>query len=195
MAEPQWGYGGEGGAMLLLDSDEADCLLNLTGAFGAHLRGLSLQGRRETKKAVHGVFLNNAQRYSPHEDAITIDDCKIDRFSGHGVHLLRIWVFLLRRNILMADKGCGVQITDWDGFVMNNQFSGNGSHGFGCEEVGATVMFTANRVVRNGGYGEDRPKETPPVHQEVNPGQPLHHQLGNQARSAMPFCGCPARRA
>src|SRR5262249_15348322 len=34
LAEPQWGYRGDGGSMLLLDSDEADCLLNITGAFG-----------------------------------------------------------------------------------------------------------------------------------------------------------------
>jgi hypothetical protein len=139
--------------MLLLDSDEADCVLNITGAFGAHLRGLLLRGRREAKKVIHGVFLNNAEKYSPQEDGIVIDDCKIERFSGHGVHLLRIWLFIIRHSILQGNKGCGVQITGWDGFVTDNQFSGNGSHGFACESVGATVMFTANRVEWNGGYG------------------------------------------
>ena len=51
LAEPQWGYRGEAGAMLVLDSDEADCLLNITGAFGVHLRGLFLQGRRERQES------------------------------------------------------------------------------------------------------------------------------------------------
>ena len=153
LAEPQWGYRGDGGAMLLLDSEEADCLLDITGAFGVHLRGLFLRGRRGAEKPIHGVFLNNAQKYSPQEDAIVIDDCKIERFSGHGVHLLRIWLFILRHSIVQANKGCGVQITGWDGFVTDNQFSGNGSHGFACESVGATVMFTANRVEWNHGYG------------------------------------------
>jgi hypothetical protein len=153
LAEPQWGYRGDAGAMLLLDSDEADCVLNITGAFGVHLHGLFLQGRREAKKAIHGVFLNNAQKYSPKEDAIVIDDCKIERFSGHGVHLLRIWLFIIRHSIMQGNKGCGVQITGWDGFVTDNQFSGNGSHGFACDSVGATVMFTANRVEWNKGYG------------------------------------------
>ncbi len=74
--------------MLLLDSEEADCLLNITGAFGVHLRGLFLQGRRGTQKPIHGVFLNNPEKYSPQEDSIVIDDCKIQGFSGHGVHLL-----------------------------------------------------------------------------------------------------------
>ncbi|MGO8679242.1 MAG: right-handed parallel beta-helix repeat-containing protein [Limisphaerales bacterium] len=153
LAEPQWGYSGEGGAMLVLDSDEADCLLNITGAYGVHLHGLFLRGRREARKAIHGVFLNNDQKYSPHEDAIVIDDCKVERFSGHGVHLLRIWVFIIRHSIFQGNRGCGVQITGWDGFVTDNQFSGNGSHGFACESVGATVMFTANRVEWNQGYG------------------------------------------
>src|SRR6516162_2303386 len=59
LAEPQWGYRGDAGAMLLLDSDDADCLLNITGAFGVHLHGLFLQGRRQADKPIHGVFLNN----------------------------------------------------------------------------------------------------------------------------------------
>ena len=82
--------------MLLLDSEEADCLLNITGAFGVHLRGLFLQGRRGAEKPIHGVLLNNAEMYSPQEDSIVIDDCKIAGFSGHGVHLLRIWLSVPR---------------------------------------------------------------------------------------------------
>ena len=153
VTEPQWGYRGDAGAMLILDSDEADCVLNITGAFGVHLRGLFLQGRRGAKKAIHGVFLNNVEKYSPREDAIVIDECKIEGFSGHGVHLLRIWLFIIRHSIMQGNKECGVQITGWDGFVTDNQFSGNGSHGFACDSVGATVMFTANRVEWNQGYG------------------------------------------
>ncbi|HOW64391.1 MAG TPA: right-handed parallel beta-helix repeat-containing protein [Candidatus Paceibacterota bacterium] len=153
LAEPQWGYRGDAGAMLLLDSDQADCLLNITGAFGVHLRGLFLQGNREAKKVIHGVFLNNAEKYSPKEDAIVIDDCKIERFSGNGVYLLRIWLFIIRHSIMQGNKGCGIEITGWDGFVTDNQLSGNGSHGFACNSVGATVMFTANRVEWNRGYG------------------------------------------
>jgi len=153
LAEPQWSYRGDAGAMLVLDSSEADCLLNITGAFGAHLHGLFLRGKKEAKKAIHGVFLNNAEKYSPQEDSIVIDDCKVERFSGNGVHLLRIWLFIIRHSIFQSNAGCGVQITGWDGFVTDNQFSGNGSHGFGCEGVGSTVMFTANRVEWNRGYG------------------------------------------
>ncbi|MDD2597767.1 MAG: glycosyl hydrolase family 28-related protein [Kiritimatiellae bacterium] len=153
LAEPQWGYRGDAGAMLILDSEEAECVLNITGAYGVHLRGLFLQGLQDAKKAIHGIFLNNVEKYSPQEDAIVIDDCKVEKFSGHGVNLLRIWLFIIRHSILQRNKGCGVQITGWDGFVTDNQFSGNKSHGFGCEGVGSTVMFTANRVEWNEGCG------------------------------------------
>lgn len=153
LAEPQWGYRGDGGAMLFLDSDDASCVLDVTGAFGAHLRGLFLRGRRGVSKPIHGVFLNNPEKYSPQEDSVVIDDCKVEGFSGHGVHLLRIWLFIARHSLFQGNKGCGMQITGWDGFVTDNQFSGNGSHGFACESVGATVMFTANRVEWNQGYG------------------------------------------
>ncbi len=153
LAEPQWSYRGDAGAMLILDSEDADCVLNITGAFGVHLRGLFLQGKRTAKKAIHGIFLNNPEKYSTQEDSIVIDDCKVERFSGHGVHLLRIWLFIIRHSIMQDNKGCGIQITGWDGFVTDNQLSGNGSHGFGCEGVGSTVMFTANRVEWNRGYG------------------------------------------
>ncbi len=104
-------------------------------------------------KPIHGVYLNNAQRPSPQETCIVIDDCKIEQFSGHGVNLWRIWLFIIRHSIFMGNKGCGVQINGYDGFVTDNQFAGNGSHGFGCETDGDTVMFTANRVEWNRGYG------------------------------------------
>ena len=153
MSEPQWGYRGDAGAMLVLDSDEADCVLNITGAFGVHLKGLHIVGKKAARKKIHGVFLNNDKEYSKKEDSIVIDDCKIASFSGHGVYLLRIWLFIIRHSIMQGNAGCGVCIQGWDGFVTDNQFSGNRMHGFGCENVGATVMFTANRVEWNGSYG------------------------------------------
>ena len=68
MSEPQWGYRGDAGAMLVLDSDEADCVLNITGAFGVHLKGLHIVGKKAAKKKIHGVFLNNDKEYSKKED-------------------------------------------------------------------------------------------------------------------------------
>lgn len=153
LAEPQWAYRGDGGAILQLDSTDTDCLLDITGAFGVHLRGLFLKGKRDAVRPIHGIFLNNATGYSKQEDSIVIDDCKVQGFSGHGLRLLRCWLFIVRHSYFAGNAGCGALLTGWDGFVTDNQFSGNGSHGFGTESSGSTVMFTANRVEWNGGYG------------------------------------------
>ena len=156
LADPVWIYHTEQvGAVLLLDSDECDCLLDITGAFAVHIRGLLLDGSRfkGSQKKIHGIFLNNPTKFSPKEDTIVIDDTKVQNFSGHGIYLLRIWLFIIRHSQSMGNVGSGIQIFGWDGFVTDNQLSGNGGHGFGTEACGATVMFTANRVEWNRGYG------------------------------------------
>lgn len=154
-AEPSWGYRKteRAGATLLLDDERADCLLDVTGAFGLHVYGLSLHGIRGAEKPVHGIFLNNAEKWSPQEDMITLDDVNVRGFSGHGVYLRRVWLFIVRHGCFCGNGGDGIRIRGWDGFVTDNQFSANGGDGFGCEDVGSTVMFTANRVEWNRGCG------------------------------------------
>lgn len=151
---PQWIFKGEErGAVLKLESEKADCLLNITGAFGVRICGLTLDSIRTAKKEIHGIYLNNEKKYSKIEDTAVIDDTKVQHFSGHGIYLKRIWLFIVRHSQCFHNMGCGMAITGWDGFVTDNQFSGNGSHGFGCIGNGSTVMFTANRVEWNRGYG------------------------------------------
>lgn len=154
LADPVWIFHCEHvGAVLELDDPAAKCLLNVTGAFGVRVRGLVLAGIRKTPKPVHGILLDNAEKWSRKEDTFVFDDVKVMEFSGHGIYLNRIWLFIIRHSQCMANGGDGVCIRGWDGFVTDNQFSANGGNGFGCEEVGATVMFTANRVEWNRGYG------------------------------------------
>lgn len=156
LGDPAWIFKADCvGAVLELDAEDCDCLLDITGAFGVRVRGMMLSGARYRKSArpIHGIFLNNREAFSKKEDSIVIDDCKIAEFSGHGIYLLRIWLFIIRHSHCYGNGGSGVQIYGWDGFVTDNQLSGNGGHGFGCETCGATVMFTANRVEWNRGYG------------------------------------------
>lgn len=156
LGDPAWIFRGDHvGAVLLLDSQDTDCLLDITGAFGVRVRGLMLSGQpfKDAQRPIHGIYLNNEEKFSPKEDTIVIDDCKIEFFSGHGIYLKRIWLFIIRHSQCFANGGSGIQIYGWDGFVTDNQLSGNGGHGMGCETCGATVMFTANRVEWNRGYG------------------------------------------
>lgn len=152
-AEPQWIFKGERhGAVLRLNSEDADCLLDITDAYGVRIRGLTLDGIRRAKRQIHGIYLNNA-KFSKKENTVVIDDVKVQHFSGHGIYLQRVWLFIVRHSQCFTNVGCGMMIIGWDGFVLDNQFSGNDSHGFGCVGIGGAVMFTANRVEWNRGYG------------------------------------------
>jgi hypothetical protein len=153
LAEPQWAYGPYAGAVLTIDSEDADCVLNISEAYGCHIRGVFLRGNSNAKKIQHGIFHNHPVEFTKRENSPVIDEVSIRQFSGHGVYLLRIWLFIIRHSIFMSNKGHGVCIHGWDGFVTDNQFSDNGKSGFASEVVGSTVMFTANRVEWNREYG------------------------------------------
>ncbi len=154
LGDPSWIFRCEKkGAVLELDSAEADCLLDITGAYGCRVRGMVLSGIPDAGKPIHGIYLNNTEAWSPKEDTVVIDDTKVMYFSGHGVFFKRVWLFIVRHSQFMSNKGDGIRLLGWDGFVTDNQFSANGGNGFGCDSCGATVMFTANRVEWNKGYG------------------------------------------
>ena len=154
LAEPQWAYSPDAGAVLTIDSEDADCVLNISEAYGCHIRGIFLRGNRRAAKIQHGIFLNHATEFTARENSPVIDEVSINQFSGHGIYLLRIWLFIIRHSILKGNAGHGVCIRGWDGFVTDNQFAGNGKCGFATEEgSGDTVMFTANRVEWNREYG------------------------------------------
>ena len=153
LSEPQWAYGPDAGAVLIIDSEDADCVLNISEAYGCHIRGMFLRGNRRAQKIQHGIFQNHATAYTERENSPVIDEVSIHNFSGHGVYLLRIWLFIIRHSIFKMNRGHGVCICGWDGFVTDNQFSANGKSGFATEESGSTVMFTANRVEWNNEYG------------------------------------------
>ena len=154
LADPVWIFHTEKrGSVLQLDDEDADCLIDITGAFGVRIHGLVVCGIPSAKKEIHGIYLNNTEKWSEKEDTIVIDDTKVMNFSGHGVFFRRVWLFIVRHSHFMSNKGDGIRMLGWDGFVTDNQFSGNGGNGFGCDDCGATVMFTANRVEWNRGYG------------------------------------------
>ena len=156
LAEPQWGYRGMAGAVLLLESEDADCVVDITGSFGGRVCGLYIRGLGKKAKISHGIYLNN-DKYSPKEDSCVIEDCRVENFSGDGVYLKRVWLFIVRRNIFMGNGGAGIRVQGWDGFVSDNQLSANSSGGFVGDTTVATVMFTANRVEWNGSFGLDIP--------------------------------------
>ena len=153
LAEPQWAYGPDGGAVLSIDSDDADCVLDITEGCGCHIRGIFLRGNKRASKVQHGILQNNSI-WTKHLNAPVIDEVSINTFSGNGIYLIRARLLIIRHSIFFDNAGHGVSLRDGgDGFVMDNQFSGNGKCGFATEIFGASIMFTANRVEWNHEYG------------------------------------------
>jgi hypothetical protein len=133
--------------VLRLLDENATCLLNITDAFGVTIDGLSLEGGR-LGKGVHGIFLNKKD-YGKQEDAFRIERSRVASFSGDGVHLSRAWCFTIRSCMIGRNAGDGVLLRGWDGFLLDNWFSGNQGAGFAARDENASCTFTGNRIEWN----------------------------------------------
>ena len=145
---PGWNYSFGGGSVLRLLGTDSECLLDLTEARGAKLQGLSLDGAGLGAN-IHGIATKRTG-YGKHEDSFRIDTCQVARFSGSGMNLNKVWAFSVRHCEMMANGGDGMTLHGWDGFLLDNWFSGNKKAGFAAREENASVTFTANRIEWNG---------------------------------------------
>ncbi|MGO8718413.1 MAG: right-handed parallel beta-helix repeat-containing protein [Acidobacteriaceae bacterium] len=144
---PAWNYSGPGGSVLRLANGDSTCLLNLTAARGATIEGLALDGRGLGRN-VHGIFVDRS-KYAKHEDSFRIDQCQVAHFSGDGACLMCVWCFSVRHSMFGYNGGDGLNLRGWDGFLLDNWFSGNGRAGFAARQENASVTFTGNRVEWN----------------------------------------------
>ena len=148
-----WSFRSYGASEWILRDASDGCMLDITGAYGASIEGMSLNGRGLGEN-VHGVFLH-WEKYNGgnQEDTPTIDDCRIGNFSGDGVHLSHIWCFSVRHSMLCHNRGAGLMIDGWDGFLIDNWFSGNRHGGIYAAPLVASITATGNRVEWNGFAG------------------------------------------
>jgi len=144
---PAWDYHDGFGSVLRLNDEHAGCLLNITGAFGATVDGLALQGGKLGKN-VHGIWLNKPD-YGKQEDTFRIERSQIANFTGDGVRLTRAWCFSIRHCMIAYNGGDGISLRGWDGFLLDNWLSGNTGAGFAAREENASCTFTANRIEWN----------------------------------------------
>jgi hypothetical protein len=145
---PAWNYSNGGGSVLKLAGAQSSCLLNLTDARGATIDGLSLEGGN-LGKGIHGI-LTNRTKWGEHEDGFRIERCQVTRFSGDGAHLDCVWCFSVRHCQLAFNHGDGMNMRGWDGFILDNWFSGNDGAGFAARHENASMTFSANRIEWNG---------------------------------------------
>ena len=148
---PAWDYRGPSGSVLRLADEHSGCLLNITGADGITVDGISLDGGG-LGKGIHGVWLNKPD-YGKHEDCFRIERCQVARFSGHGLCLARAWCFSIRHSMIAYSGGDGINLRGWDGFLLDNWLSGNQGAGFAARDENASCTFTGNRIEWNGREG------------------------------------------
>ncbi len=144
---PAWDYEHGFGSVIRLADSRAGSLLNITGAFGATVNGLSLDGGH-LGAGIHGVWLNKPD-YGKQEDTFRIERSQVANFSGDGVRLTRAWCFSIRHSMIAYNAGDGVSLRGWDGFFLDNWLSGNRGAGFAAREENASCTFTGNRIEWN----------------------------------------------
>ncbi|HNR40664.1 MAG TPA: glycosyl hydrolase family 28-related protein [Bacteroidales bacterium] len=143
---PAWSFR-RGMGTIITFNGKGRCLINLTGAFGAYLSGLCLNGKNIGEN-IHGILIDKPD-YGTQEDTPRIDTCRVERFTGDGIRLERIWCFCVRHSHLINNKGCGLRVRGWDGFILDNWFSGNGKAGYGSYDENASNTMTGNRIEWN----------------------------------------------
>ena len=150
--EPKWGYSVSYGANLILDDYSAECLIDITDSKNIHISGLMLNADRKPSSKTHGImFDKKGKPRNSDTDTITIEDCKIRGFGGHGAYLRGVFVLIMRRNMINKNLGSGVECSGCDFYIIDNVFGANGKYGFGGRV--SSGMFTHNRVEWNESYG------------------------------------------
>jgi hypothetical protein len=145
---PAWNYHQGGCSVLRLAGTDSKCLLDLTDARGATIDGLSLEGR-DLGAGIHGI-MTDRNKYE-REDSFRIERCQVNHFTGDGLHLDCIWCFSVRHCQIGFNKGDGMNMRGWDGFIVDNWFSGNHGAGFAARHENASMTFTSNRIEWNEG--------------------------------------------
>lgn len=148
-----WAYRKPGASILTLSNESDDCLIDISDAPGCTISELSLEGNKKGNN-IHGIKLYHAEyNGGGTEDTPTVEDCKIDGFSGDGIHLEHIWCFSVRHCMIGHCFGNGLFIDGWDGFIIDNWFSGNKKAGIGGGKTVNSVTATGNRIEWNGRAG------------------------------------------
>lgn len=153
VGDSAWNFRSLGASALILNDKDADCLLDISGAFGVYINGLSLSGENLGKN-IHGIKLHwEGYNGGAEEDTPTVDDCKVCNFTGDGLHFSHVWCFSVRHSMISSNHGAGLYIDGWDAFIIDNWFTGNGGGGILGSPVVASITCTGNRVEWNGKGG------------------------------------------
>ena len=142
-----------GGSILVLRDAGDECLLDMSEAFGATVKGLTIFGGR-IGKDVHGILTRHATYGGGgQEDCTRIEDCKVEGFTGDGLHYEYYWCITVRHCMIDRNSGFGFFMNGFDAFILDNWFAGNGRGGIGSTHGSSHMTVTGNRIECNSGPG------------------------------------------
>jgi hypothetical protein len=146
-----WAYRTIGGSVLKLNDPNATCMLNITGAPGATINGLSLEGEA-LGEGIHAIYMGPFED-KKEEDTPRIERVHIANFTGDGIRLDPVWCFSVRGCEIIFNRGNALYVRGWDGFILDNWFSGNFGAGYMSDAANASITMTGNRIEwnQNGG--------------------------------------------
>jgi hypothetical protein len=147
-AHPTWSFKKPGGAIIRLIDPTAKAIIDLTGAYGATIDGLNLDGGWNVGENVHGILVDKPD-YGSEEDTPRIERCRIFHCTGDGIHLSRIWCFTVRHCLVINNRGDGLRVRGWDGFLLDNWLTANGKAGYGAYEENSSITMIGNRIEWN----------------------------------------------
>ena len=151
---PAWSFRNDGASVLKLCGDKADCMLDISGAFGCTIHGICMNGAGLGEN-IHGLKLYwDRSNGGGQEDTPTVDDCRIGNFTGDGLHFEHAWCFSVRHSMIYGNGGAGLLIAGWDAFIIDNWFTSNRNGGIRSGGYVASITATGNRVEwnRTGGF-------------------------------------------
>ena len=138
-----------GGSILVLNDENAPCMLDITDAQGCSIFGIALHGEGLGKN-IHGISISRENATDGGaEDTSKIDYCYVTKFTGNGINIDSGWCFSVRHCHLMQNDGSGLYLNGFDAFISDNWFSINGEAGIKGGKSFSSVMITANRIEWN----------------------------------------------
>lgn len=147
-----WSFRRPSASRLVLADGDARCVLDLTCAVGAVVRDLGIEGGRQGT-GVHGVMIDHPiYDAAGEEDTPTIENCRINGFSGSAIYFNHVWCSTVRNNMLSSSYN-GLYQDGWDAFISGNWFSGNTNCGVEGGDMFSSTVFYGNRIEWNMGGG------------------------------------------
>ncbi len=144
-----WSFGAYGLSTFTLNDPKAKCVLDVTDAWQCTIKGISLVGKYLGKN-VHGIYSYN--RGTSFGGNPIIDDCRIEHFTGDGIHFEHQGCFKVLHSMMFENRGAGLYLYGCDGFILDNWLTGNLNCGMYGSNASALTL-TANRVEWNGVAG------------------------------------------